>query len=102
MHSHTPTHTHKHMLKHTHTYEHTFENATHSHTQTSVPDHKTSVTGEENQLSFEDKRKVNFEAGRLELDRRRRARQEQQERVAVSLLKSVQSYTEIEAFCVFI
>ncbi len=34
-------------------------------------------------MTFEDKRKENFEAGRLELERRRRAIKEQQEKIAV-------------------
>ena len=34
--------------------------------------------------TFEDKRKNNFEAGRMELERRRRALQEEQERISVS------------------
>ena len=36
-------------------------------------------------LSFEDRRKENFEAGRMELERRRKALQEEQERIAVSV-----------------
>ena len=43
------------------------------------------VGTEDPSLSFEDKRKENFEAGRMELDRRRRALQEQQEKIAVSM-----------------
>ena len=37
----------------------------------------------ESAASFEDRRKENFEAGRMELDRRRKALQEQQEKEAV-------------------
>ena len=50
--------------------------------KTSVPERKTSVPVSED-LSFEDRRKQNFERGRMELERRRKARQEQQEREAV-------------------
>lgn len=43
------------------------------------------TTGTEDQgLSFEDKKKENFEAGRMELERRRRALLEQQEKIAVN------------------
>ena len=39
----------------------------------------------ETAITFEDKRKENFEAGRLELERRRKAIKEQQEREAVRI-----------------
>ena len=39
----------------------------------------------ESPASFEDRRKENFEAGRMELDRRRKSLMEQQEKEAVSL-----------------
>jgi len=41
--------------------------------------------GGDEATTFEDKRKENFEAGRLELERRRKAIQEQHEKAAVSL-----------------
>lgn len=53
------------------------------------------------QLTFEDKRKENFEAGRLELERRRRARLEQQEREAVSLLRFTKNYKGVQRYTAF-
>ena len=46
------------------------------------------VAGEESDVSFEGKRKKNFEAGRLELERRRKSMKEQQEREAVGVARS--------------
>ena len=48
-----------------------------------------STSTEDTGLSFEDKRKENFEAGRMELERRRKALQEEQERIAVSVCACV-------------
>lgn len=55
------------------------------HTRTSSIGHRRgdSQGGAEENISFEDRRKENFEAGRLELERRRKAIKEQQEREAV-------------------
>ena len=47
---------------------------------------RTRKTSLESAASFEDRRKENFEAGRMELDRRRKALQEQQEKEAVSYM----------------
>ena len=51
---------------------------------TSLGRAKDGMGGVEDAATFEDKRKENFEAGRLELERRRRAIQEQHEKAAVS------------------
>ena len=53
-------------------------------TQTSVPDQKSSTVEDSATLTFEDRRKQNFEAGRMELQRRKKMLQEQQEKAAVS------------------
>lgn len=46
--------------------------------------HARNPSGGADAITFEDRRKENFEAGRMELERRRRAIKEQQDREAVS------------------
>ncbi len=50
----------------------------------SVSESRTRKMSEESAVTFEDRRKQNFELGRMELQRRKQARQEQLEREAVS------------------
>ena len=62
-----------------------------SFSQTSVPEKQSSTVEDNSLLTFEDRRKQNFEAGRMELERRKKMLQEQQEKAAVSSIKLVAS-----------
>ena len=46
--------------------------------------HTRNPSGGVDNITFEDKRKENFEAGRMELERRRKAKREQQEKEMVN------------------
>ena len=52
--------------------------------QTSVPEKQSSTAEDSAPLTFEDRRKQNFEAGRRELERRKEDLRKQQEKEAVS------------------
>ena len=64
--------------------------------QTSVPEQVSSTAEDSPPLTFEDRRKQNFEAGRLELERRKKMLQEQQEKAAVSFSDS--QHTSLDIF----
>jgi hypothetical protein len=52
--------------------------------QVSVPDQQSSTVEDNSPLTFEDRRKMNFEAGRRELQRRKEELRKQQEKEIVS------------------
>ena len=65
-----------------------FNDFSFSSLQTSEPEQKSIAAEDSPPLTFEDRRKMNFEAGRQELERRKKMLQEQQEKEAVSFAES--------------